>query len=162
MTNALFPGSFDPVTNGHVDIIKKAAKIFTHLDVAVMTNTQKKYLFTAEERVRFLQDAVKDLSNVDVKVFQEQLTVDVAKQLHATAIVRGVRNSQDFLYEQQIAGINRQLAPNIETVLLFAETENSFVASSMVKEVAKFGANLDQFLPHEAAVALKEKMRNND
>lgn len=103
MAIAIFPGSFDPITNGHIDIIKQAASVFEKIYVVIMTNTHKKYLFSADERKIIAQDAVKNIKNVTVIEKPDSLTVDVARELNAQAIVRGVRNSQDFLYEQQIA-----------------------------------------------------------
>lgn len=162
MATALFPGSFDPITLGHLTVIKQASKLFDHLYVVAMTNSQKHYLFSVEERKAFIADATSNLANVTVLARPEQLTVDLAHELGAGAIVRGVRNSTDFLYEQQIAGINRELAPDLTTVILFTDPKNSFVASSMIKEVAKFGGPVEQFLPSQAAKALKEKMGRID
>ena len=120
MTVALFPGSFDPITNGHVETAKKAAQIFDKVYVVAMTNTSKHYLFTAKERADFIRDALKDIPNIEVLDKPDMLTVNLAHELHARAIVRGVRNSADFRYEQEIAGINKRLAPDINTVLLFS------------------------------------------
>ena len=162
MTTALFPGSFDPITNGHMDTIEQAAKVFDRLLVVVMTNSSKKALFTSDERVDLIKDAVKEhgLANVEVLARPGQLTVDLAKELGAGVLVRGVRNSSDFLYEQQIAQLNRALAPDLPTVLFKAEVANSALASSMLKEIAMFGGELDRFLPKKAARALKEKLQS--
>lgn len=160
MTIALFPGSFDPITNGHVETAKKAAQMFDKVFVVAMTNTSKKYLFTAEERAAFAKDALKNISNIEVLEKPEELTVKLAHELKANVIVRGVRNSADFLYEQEIAGINRRLAPDINTVLLFSSPDNSFVASSMIKELARFDEDVSQFLPIKAAKALRKKLRH--
>ncbi|MGN1271551.1 MAG: pantetheine-phosphate adenylyltransferase [Lactobacillus sp.] len=162
MTIALFPGSFDPITNGHVETAKKAAEIFDKVYVVAMTNTSKHYLFTAEERADFIRDALKDVSNIEVLEKPDMLTTDLARELHAKVMVRGVRNSEDFLYEQQIAGINKRLAPDINTVLLFSSPENSFVASSMIKELARFDQDVQQFLPEKAAKALREKLNHEE
>lgn len=134
MTIALFPGSFDPITNGHVETAKKAAEIFDKVYVVAMTNTAKKYLFTPEERADLIRDALREIPNIEVLERPEEVTVNLAHELHAKVMVRGVRNSADFRYEQEIAGINKKLAPDVNTVLLFASPENSFVASSMIKE----------------------------
>lgn len=160
MTVALFPGSFDPITNGHVETAKKAAQIFDKVYVVAMTNTSKHYLFTAKERADFIRDALKDIPNIEVLDKPDMLTVNLAHELHARAIVRGVRNSADFRYEQEIAGINKRLAPDINTVLLFSSPENSFVASSMIKELARFDEDMHQFLPERAAKALRKKLNH--
>ena len=160
MTVALFPGSFDPITNGHVETAKKAAQIFDKVYVVAMTNTSKHYLFTAKERADFIRDALKDIPNIEVLDKPDMLTVNLAHELHARAIVRGVGNSADFRYEQEIAGINKRLAPDINTVLLFSSPENSFVASSMIKELARFDEDVHQFLPERAAKALRKKLNH--
>ena len=160
MTVALFPGSFDPITNGHVETAKKAAQIFDKVYVVAMTNTSKHYLFTAKERADFIRDALKDIPNIEVLDKPDMLTVNLAHELHARAIVRGVRNSVNFRYEQEIAGINKRLAPDINTVLLFSSPENSFVASSMIKELARFDEDVHQFLPEKAAKALRKKLNH--
>lgn len=159
MTVALFPGSFDPITNGHVETAKRAAEIFDRVFVVAMTNTSKHYLFSARKRADFARDALKDIPNIEVLERPDQLTVKLAHELKAKVIVRGVRNSADFRYEREIAGINKRLAPDINTVLLFSSPENSFVASSMIKELARFDEDVDQFLPQMAAQALREKLR---
>lgn len=158
MTIAIFPGSFDPITNGHVETAKRAAEIFDKLYVVAMTNTSKKYLFSAKERAEFIRDALKDVPNIEVLEKPDEITVSLAHKLKAKAIVRGVRNSADFRYEQEIAGINKRLAPDINTVLLFSSPENSFVASSMIKELARFNEDVSQFLPKKAANALRKKL----
>ena len=160
MTIALFPGSFDPITNGHVETAKKAAQIFDKVYVVAMTNTSKHYLFTAEQRTDFIRDALKDVPNIEVLEKPDMITVNLAHELHAKAIVRGVRNSADFRYEQEIAGINKRLAPDINTILLFSSPENSFVASSMIKELARFNEDVRQFLPEKAAEALRKKLNH--
>lgn len=159
MTVALFPGSLDPITNGHVETAKRAAEIFDRVFVVAMTNTSKHYLFSARQRADFARDALKDIPNIEVLERPDQLTVKLAHELKAKVIVRGVRNSADFRYEREIAGINKRLAPDINTVLLFSSPENSFVASSMIKELARFDEDVDQFLPQMAAQALREKLR---
>ena len=161
MSVAIFPGSFDPITKGHVDIINQAAAIFDKVYVVVMVNTAKKYLFTNEEREDLINDAVKDLKNVQVLLKPNQLTINVAHDLGANTIVRGVRNTSDFLFEQQIAEMNKKMANDISTVLLFTEPENSFVASSIIKEIAQFNGDFASFLPTKAAQALKEKIGYN-
>lgn len=159
MSFALFPGSFDPITNGHVDVINKAVKIFDKVYVVVMTNTSKKYFFDVDKRVSLVQDATEGQAKVEVLKRPDKLTVNVAQELGASVIIRGVRNSEDFLYEQEIAAMNHDLNPKIETVLFFTEPNNSYVASSVIKEVAQFGGNISSFLPASSAAALKEKLR---
>lgn len=158
MAIAIFPGSFDPITNGHIDVIKQASAVFEKVYVVVMTNTHKKYLFSAAERTSFAKDAVKNIENVKVLERPDSLTVDVAHELNANAIIRGVRNTQDFLYEQQIAFLNQQLNEDVKTMLFFTNPENNFVASSMIKEVAKFNGSIEKLLPQKAALALKDKL----
>ena len=157
MTIALFPGSFEPITNGHIETAKKAAQIFEKVYLVAMTNTSKHYLFSPAD---FARDALKDIANIEVLEKPDEITVDLAHELKAKAIVRGVRNSADFRYEQEIAGINKRLAPDINTVLLFSSPENSFVASSMIKELARFDKDVSQFLPEKAAKALRKKLNN--
>lgn len=158
MTSALFPGSFDPITNGHVETAKKAAQVFDKVFVVAMTNTAKQYMFTPQERTEFIQDALKDVPNIKVLEAPDMLTVDLARKLKVNAMVRGVRNSEDFRYEQQVAEIDKRIAPEINTVLLFSSPENSFIASSMIKEIARFNGDVTQFLPLKAAEAIKEKL----
>lgn len=159
MNYALFPGSFDPITNGHIDVIKKATNIFDKVYVVIMTNSTKHYLFSVNERVEMVEDALKDQPKVEVLKRPDDLAINVAHELGATAIVRGVRNSEDFLYEQQIAAMNKKMADDVETVLLFTKPENSFVASSIIKEIAQFDGDISSFLPEKAAIAMKEKWR---
>ncbi|WP_251717049.1 pantetheine-phosphate adenylyltransferase [Lactobacillus agrestimuris] len=158
MTTAIFPGSFDPITNGHLDVIKQAATVFEKVFVVILTNTNKKSLFTDEERLSLIRDAVKDFDNVQAIVRPSSLTVDVAKELDAKAIIRGIRNTQDFIYEQQIAVLNRELDNQVNTVLFFTKPEVNSISSSMVKEIAKFGGSIEKFLPLKAAEALRKKM----
>ncbi|KRL91321.1 pantetheine-phosphate adenylyltransferase [Lactobacillus kalixensis] len=162
MSVSFFPGSFDPITNGHLDVIRQAANIFDQVYVVIMTNTNKNYLFSPDQREEFVRDAIQGIDNVQVIKRPEELAVNVAQELNVDTIVRGVRNTQDFLYEQQIAGINKKIYPKLNTVLLFTSPKNSFVASSMVKEVARFDGDISEFLPKKAAKALKEKMRSSN
>lgn len=164
MVKAIFTGSFDPVTNGHLETIKQASKAFDKVFVVIMTNTSKKYLFSARERAELVEDALADLklANVSVLTRPATLTVDVAKELQTNIIVRGLRNSEDFLYEQQISAMNKKLNPAIETIYFMTSSENSFVASSMIKEIAKFNGDVSQFLPEKAALALKRVLGSNE
>lgn len=162
MTSALFPGSFDPITNGHLAVLRDAARIFDKVYLVVMTNTYKKYLFTSTQRAAFAREAVRDLANVVVLVKSEMLTTKLAQSLQVSTILRGVRNTADFLYEQQIAGINKRLAPEIATVLLFTDPANSVIASSMIKEIASFGGDVSSLVPTSAAKALRHQLGEHD
>ncbi|MBO8441768.1 MAG: pantetheine-phosphate adenylyltransferase [Firmicutes bacterium] len=146
---AVFPGSFDPLTNGHLDIIKRAIDIFDKLIVTVAINTNKNALFSLEERVQIIQDVInyEKLSNVQV-MSTDQLTVDFMKTHHANYIVRGIRNENDYLYERDIANINSALADNkIESVFLLAKSQNEKLSSSMLKEIIRFKGDISQFVP---------------
>ena len=129
MTKAIFPGSFDPITNGHVEVIEAAAKMFEKLYVVIMTNTSKNYLFNEKERLDLAKKVFKNDNNVEVIARPAELTVEVAHELNAEAIVRGLRNTVDFNYERDIAGINKTLDPDLNTVLLFTRPEDSFIRS---------------------------------
>ncbi|UNL42887.1 pantetheine-phosphate adenylyltransferase [Ligilactobacillus agilis] len=159
---AVFPGSFDPLTNGHLDLIKRASGLFEEVIVAIATNTAKQPLFSPQEKMTLVNSAIKDLPNVSAVAIPSDLTVNVARKLGAKAIVRGVRNVQDFEYEQGIAAMNKQLAPDLETILLFARPEYTLLSSSLIKEVARFHGDLAKFVPVEVGLALKKKMESDD
>lgn len=157
MSIALFPGSFDPLTNGHLDIIKRASQLFDHVVVGVGHNTSKQALFTPEEKVDLISTVVADLPNVDVTIMHG-LTVKFMSEIGAKFIVRGLRNSKDFEYERDIAGVNSALA-DVETILLLAKPENQNISSSMVKEIGSMGAdNMAKFVPKVVVDALKERL----
>jgi len=160
MTIAVFPGSFDPLTNGHLDLIQRASKMFDHLIVAVGQNTSKRGVFTASERVAFIEAGTQDLPNVSVQV-ETGLTVDFMRSVHATVLVRGLRNSTDFEFEQGIAGMNRALDDQIDTVCLMAASKYQFVSSSLLKEVAQFGGDLTQLVPPAVAQGLRERLERD-
>ena len=162
MVKAIFPGSFDPITNGHVEIVEAAAKMFEKLYVVVMTNTSKKYLFNEEERLNLAKKVFEKNKNIEVIARPAELTVEVAHELNAGAIVRGLRNTADFNYERDIAGINKTLDPNLNTVLLFTRPKDSFISSSMIKETVFFGGDVSTLVPKTVASALKEKLRNRN
>jgi pantetheine-phosphate adenylyltransferase len=148
---AIYPGTYDPVTLGHVDVITRAAAIFDRLVIGVVAEPRhKKPLFSLDERVAFLKDALADLGNVEVDVFRE-LVVEFAKRWDAKVIVKGLRVISDFEWEFQMNQLNRTLAPDIETVYVMASPNVSFVSSSGVKEIASFGGRVDELVP--AAVA---------
>ena len=153
----LYPGSFDPVTNGHIDIIERGHCLFDILYVAVAENLGKKTLFSAEERAEMLVEATKHLGNVEIVVCENQLSVEFARQLGATSMLRGLRAVTDFEYEFQIATTNKRLAPEIETVFLMTRTENMFLSSSTTKEVARFKGDVSSFVPDFVAKKLSEK-----
>lgn len=141
MSIAVFPGTFDPITLGHTDLIRRAAKMFDKVIVAVADNQNKRCLFTLDERTRLAHDTTRDMANVEVTHFNG-LLVELARELGATVIVRGLRAVQDFEYELQIAKMNNHLAPGIETVYLTPPSHLSFVASSIVREVASLGGDV--------------------
>jgi pantetheine-phosphate adenylyltransferase len=157
---AICPGSYDPVTNGHVDVIGRAAAIFDRVVVGVVGSPRhKKTLFTLDERVEFLRAALADLDNVEVDVFSE-LVVEFARRWQAKAIVKGLRVISDFEWEFQMNQLNRHLAPEIETVYVMASPQVSFVSSSGVKEIAAFGGKVDELVPEPVAQRLAEKFPN--
>jgi pantetheine-phosphate adenylyltransferase len=143
---ALYPGTFDPPTNGHVDLIQRGAKLFEHLTVAILNNPVKNPLFTVEERVEMLQEVTVALPNVSVATFGGMM-VEFARQQGATAVLRGIRAISDYEYEFQMALMNRRLAPEIETVFLQPAGRYSFVSSRMVKEVFSFGGDVTGLVP---------------
>ncbi|HEX3801597.1 MAG TPA: pantetheine-phosphate adenylyltransferase [Solirubrobacteraceae bacterium] len=156
---AVCPGSYDPVTNGHLDIISRASEMFDRVIVAVVNLPTRKgsTLFTADERVAFIQQATEHLDNVDVEPFSV-LTVDFARARGAKAIVRGLRAISDFEYELELNQLNRVQAPDIESVYLMASAKYSFIRSSGVKELATFGGRIEGLVPEEVAEALKERV----
>jgi len=156
MITAIYPGTYDPVTNGHVDVISRAARIFDRVVVGVVGNPHhKEPMFPVEERVGFLVEALAGIPNVEVDVFRE-LVVDFARRWDARAIVKGLRVVSDFEYEFQMNQLNRHLAPDIETVYVMASPQVSFVSSSGVKESASFGGNVEELVPSIVARRLKE------
>ncbi|WXR61552.1 pantetheine-phosphate adenylyltransferase [Peptostreptococcaceae bacterium AGR-M142] len=157
MTNiAIYPGSFDPITNGHLDIIRRASKLCDKLIVAVLVNSSKKNLFTFDERIHMIEDAISDLDNVCVKTFSG-LLVDYCTENNVNAIIRGLRAVSDFEYELQMAQMNRKLEDNVETIFLTASTKYSFLSSSIVKEIARYKGNIEELVPKKACEYLVEK-----
>jgi pantetheine-phosphate adenylyltransferase len=156
MISAICPGSYDPVTNGHVDIIRRAASIFDRIVVGVVRDPQHKTtLFSVEERVRFLEDALAGIDNVVVDVFSE-LVVDFARKHDASTMVKGLRVISDFEWEFQMNHLNRLLAPDVETLYVMASPQYSFVSSSGVKEIASFGGKVDELVPPSVAARFAE------
>lgn len=158
MKVAIFPGSFDPLTNGHLNIIKRASLLFDELVVVVAINTSKSALFSTEEKVRLIRNAVSDLPNVRV-IPTKGLTIDLFKQLEATTLVRGLRDEADYRYERQIAEMNHQLDHAVETIFLMANPRNTYVASSIIKEIAKMGGDVSSFVPANVVQPLKDKFK---
>lgn len=158
MLRAIYPGSFDPVTNGHIDIIRRAAAISDELIVGVLQNKAKSPLFSVEERVIILREVTKNLKNVKIIPF-EGLLIDFAAQMDAKVIVRGLRAFTDFEYELQMSQTNRKLNADIETLFLTTSLEYSFLSSTTVKEVASFGGDISQFVPNFVAEKVTEKIR---
>lgn len=153
---ALYPGSFDPVTLGHLDILKRASKVFDEIIVAVLHNGNKTPLFSLEERVELLKATTKDLPNVKVDFF-EGLMIDYAKKKGVKAVLRGLRAVSDFEYELQITSINKKLDDDIETFFMMTNSKYSFLSSSIVKEIAKYKANVSDLVPEAVEHALRKK-----
>jgi pantetheine-phosphate adenylyltransferase len=154
---AIYPGTFDPPTNGHVDLIQRGAELFSHLTVAVLNNPGKDPLFTVAERVEMLQEAIGALDNVSVATF-DGLTVEFARHEGASAILRGIRAISDYEYEFQMALMNRRLAPEIETVFLQPAGRYSFISSRMLKEVFSFGGDVTGLVPPNVLKRLRGRI----
>ncbi len=155
--SALYPGTFDPPTNGHIDLIQRGAKLFDHLIVAILNNPMKDPLFTVEERVEMLKESTSALSNVSVATF-DGLMVEFARQQGASAVLRGIRAISDYEYEFQMALMNRRLAPEIETVFLQPAGRYSFVSSRMLKEVFAFGGDVSGLVPPNVLKRLRDRI----
>ncbi|MGI6031044.1 MAG: pantetheine-phosphate adenylyltransferase [Eubacteriales bacterium] len=156
MKIAVYPGSFDPVTNGHLDVIRRASHIFDKVIVAVLTNQAKTPVFTKEERVEMIREVTQDLPNVEAEHFCG-LLVDYCDQVGAQVIVKGLRAISDFEYEFQMALTNRQINPKVETVFLTTATHNMYISSSIVRDVASFGGCIDEFVPPQLVEKIKQK-----
>lgn len=156
---ALFPGSFDPVTKGHLNTIQKASKLFDEVVVGVFTNTTKRNLFTAIERKQFIEDEIHSLANVSVRVCDNDLTIRIANELGADYLVRGIRNQLDYEYEKSIAVLNKHLSSNIETIFLLSDEQYNHISSSMVKEIAKFKGDVSDFVPETVNEELQLKFK---
>ncbi|MDX1302652.1 pantetheine-phosphate adenylyltransferase [Photobacterium sp.] len=155
-TRVIYPGTFDPITNGHLDLIERAAAMFDHVVVGIAASPSKQPLFDLQERVTLTQAITKHLSNVEVVGFSG-LLVDFAKESNANILVRGLRAVSDFEYEFQLANMNRRLMPELETVFLTPSEENSFLSSTMVKEVALHKGDVSQFVAPQITAALNAK-----
>lgn len=159
MRKAIIPGTFDPVTLGHLDVIERCASLFDEVIVVIMENVAKKPFFTNEERVEMIEHEIAHLNNVHV-IVGSGLTVNMAKKLGACAIVRGIRATSDYEYEVSIATANMMLEKDIETLFLLSKPEYSFVSSSTVKEIAKFHGELNRFVSNNVKNKLEEKYRD--
>lgn len=157
MRIGLYPGSFDPVTFGHIDIIERASKMFDKLYVLVSFNSQKHALFSPEERVEMITEAIKPTKNVEV-ISSSELTVEVAKSLGVTVLVRGLRAVTDFEYELQMASTNRTLNNDIETIFMMTSTQYSYLSSTLVKEIIALNGNISHFVPKFVEDRLKQKI----
>ncbi len=156
---AICPGSFDPITNGHLDIITRGAKVFENVIVAVFNNQSKSPLFTVEERIHLLEESTKDIENVTVDS-SDHLLMDYAQEKNAHAVIRGLRAVSDFEFEMQITSMNRKLNENIETFFMMTNNQYSFLSSSMVKEIAKYNGNISGLVPDHVEAALKKKFNH--
>lgn len=154
----IYPGTFDPITNGHLDIIQRGLKLFDLLYVVIPNNIQKNTLFTVEERISLLKEVLKDYDNIIV-TSTDKLTVDFAEEVGAFAMLRGLRMVSDFEYELQLSAINKEIKKDIETVFIMSSHDLSFLSSSSVKELAKFNGDISKFVPNVVAKALLKKIK---
>ena len=161
MTIAIYPGSFDPITNGHIDIATRAAKLFDKVIIGVYDTPNKRILFTTEERVELARKAIADLPNVEVQSFAS-LAVDFAKKVGAKVMVRGLRMTSDFEREFELTMMNKQLYPELEMVALMASLKYQFLSSSLLKEAASLSGNVDDLVPEHVAEALKMKFKRGE
>ena len=161
MVTAIYPGTFDPITFGHIDVIKKSLKIFDRLIIGTTDNISKDYYFSVEERLSIINDSLfKDLklSKKKIKVVPfDTLTIDLCKRFGATVIIRGLRAVSDFEYEFQLAGMNKKLNSNIETMFLMSDVENQIISSKFVKEITKLNGNINKFVTKSTVKMLKKK-----
>jgi len=161
MKIAVYPGTFDPITHGHIDVIKKSLKIFDKIIIAITDNTDKDYFFSTDERVQIINNSLfKDLKfkkkNIKVISFSD-LTVEICRKYKAKVIIRGLRAVSDFEYEFQLAGMNKKLNSKVETIFLMSDVENQIISSKFVKEIANLGGNIDRFVTKYASRMLKSK-----
>ncbi|WP_071705658.1 pantetheine-phosphate adenylyltransferase [Murdochiella vaginalis] len=154
----IFPGSFDPVTKGHLNVIYRAANLFDTVVVGVLINQEKPALFTTQEKIEMIEELMYDYSNVTVKLFSG-LLVDFVREEKADAVVRGIRNEEDFLYERQLSLLNHSLYPEMEEIFLFTDKNYSYVSSSFAREVASYGGDVSGMVTENVARRLQEKFR---
>ena len=160
MRRAIYPGSFDPITNGHLDVLQRAAGIFDNLIIAVARDNAKQSLFSVEERVELIRNATADIEGIEVMPF-DGLLVNFARQHNAIALVRGLRAVSDFEFEFQLALMNRRLEPNLETLFLMPREEYTYISSRLVKEICRLGGHIEQFVPPNVADALRSKLQHS-
>lgn len=158
MLRAIYPGSFDPVTNGHLDVIRRSSKMVDELIVGVLNNNAKMPLFSVEERVRMLEEVTKDIPNVRIFPF-DGLLIDFAAKMEASVVIRGLRAITDFEYELQMSQTNHKLNPDVETIFLTTSIEYSYLSSTTVKEIASYGGDITQFVPEAVVGKLEQKMK---
>ena len=158
MTTAVYPGSFDPVTNGHLDVIRRSSKMVDELIVGVLNNNAKMPLFSVEERVRMLEEVTKDIPNVRIYPF-DGLLIDFAAKMEAGVVIRGLRAITDFEYELQMSQTNHKLNPDVETIFLTTSIEYSYLSSTTVKEIASYNGDITQFVPEAVVGKLEQKMK---
>jgi len=156
MRRAIYPGSFDPITNGHLDVLQRAAGIFDKLIIAVARDNAKQSLFTVDERVELIRNAAAEIPGIEVMPF-EGLLVNFAREHKACALVRGLRAVSDFEFEFQLALMNRKLEPNLETLFLMPREEYTYISSRLVKEICRLGGHIEQFVPPNVVTALRAK-----
>lgn len=161
MRIGIYPGSFDPVTLGHLDIIKRSSKLVDRLVIGVLNNSSKKPLFTVSERVNMLREVTKSMTNIEVEAF-DGLLIDFANLKNADIIVRGLRAVTDFEYELQIAQINHKLNPNIDTVFFTTSVDYAYLSSSVVREIAMYNGEIDELVPREIAHKIYEKYKDRN
>jgi len=153
---AVYPGTFDPITNGHIDLVSRAARVFTKVVVAIAESPHKKPLLSLDERILLSRNELSDLKNVEVLGFSN-LLVDFVQQIGAGVLIRGLRAVSDFEYEFQLASMNRHLAPNVETLFLTPDEEYSFISSSLVKEIARLDGDVSEFVSEEVRQAMRHR-----
>ena len=158
MRRAIYPGSFDPITNGHLDVLQRAAGIFDNLIIAVARDNSKQSLFTVEERVELIRNAAAEIPGIEVMPF-DGLLVNFARKHQAWALVRGLRAVSDFEFEFQLALMNRKLEPNLETLFLMPREEYTYISSRLVKEICRLGGHIEQFVPPNVVTALQNKLQ---
>lgn len=146
MTTAIYPGSFDPITNGHFDVLNRASNLFNKVIVVVLSNVSKKTYLSTDTRIELIKESVKDIKNVEVDSY-EGLTVEYARAKNAKVLIRGLRAVSDFEYEMQLAQVNKNLDPNLDTIFLVPGVENNFLSSSIVKEIALLGGDISGIVP---------------